>query len=119
MGAVVQAVANIVRWFADALAAVGAWVVGWLGQILEWLVAAALWLVSGLLHIVVGLLNILVGMLPAMPSPPSGLSYVLGVAGAANQILPISEALTMAGVWGAFYSVMSLWRVITFIRGGR
>lgn len=119
MGAIVQAVVNIVRWFADALAAVGAWVIGWLGQILEWLVSLVLWLVSGVLHIVVGLLSILVGMLPAMPSPPSGLSYALGIVGAANQILPISEALTLAGVWAGWYGVMALWRVVTFIRGGR
>lgn len=109
----------LLNWLAGALSVVAGWIIGIFGQILGWLVSLVLWLVGGVITLLLGVLEVLIGFLPHMPEPPAILQQALTVVGMANQILPITELLAVGTVWASFYGAMAVWRIITFLRGGR
>lgn len=113
-------VQTVWSWVWGLVLSVLNWGLGLLHQLLEWGLGLVGWLIAGVVKLVVGFLSILVGLLPAMPpDPPGWASTAIGAFNVANQILPISEALTLGSAWAGFYGLMALWRIVTFIRGGR
>lgn len=142
MGALVTGLLELFQWLAATFKAFAAWLTTTIQAIATWVlslvqsVLTAAWnllvdlvtwaasAVFALLGIIVDLLlavlTILVGLLPQVPPDfAHSISVVVPAFNVANQILPISDAITAFSLWMAFYGVMSLWRVITFIRGGR
>ena len=143
MSAVISGLLNILQWLASTFGNFFAWlgatiraVAEWVIRLLEyplvwlwnagvevigWLVQAVFWLLGRLLDLPLAFLEALVSLLPNMPPSLSDAMdhYVVPAFNIANQILPLSEALALLTLWGTFYGLMAVWRVITFIRGGR
>lgn len=142
MGAILVALLDIFRWLAGTVStfyvwiastvrAVASWAVSlfqwvfahlWnLGvDFLQWLLNGIFWLLGNLLVLPLKLVELLVNLLPDIsPDFSVSLSPIVPAFNIANQILPISEAISLAAVWASFYGLMALWRAITFIRGGR
>ena len=123
---------NVLTWFGGLVRQVAEWVLGlaqavvnlaWdlLKDLLGWLIAFLFWVLGGLVELVLVALTALVGLLPSLP-PDFHLGVwdvVIPAFNVANQILPISEAMMLGGMWLTFYGLMAVWRAITFLRGGR
>jgi len=125
-------VANFFSWLASTIVAVATWVLRlieyllvWLWNalvdVITWVLNASFWFLGHVVELPIVLLIALASLLPPIPPEFQGFAqtYVIPAYNIANRIFPISEALALGGMWFTFYSVMALWRVVTFIRGGR
>jgi len=144
MGAIISGLLNILQWLAATFANLAGWLVstvqavaGWFIRVLQWVTTtlwnfivdvvhwalnALFWLLGHLVELPLILLSTLVNFLPDMPQEWFNLvdgSVTIPALSIANQILPVSEALSVIFLWLTFYGVMTTWRIITFIRGGK
>lgn len=143
MSAVITGLLDLLQWLAGTFANFASWLISTIRAIAEWVIRLVeypliwlwnafidsltwgltfiFWLLGHLLELPLGFLAALVQLLPSVPPELVHAvdRYVIPAYNVANQILPLSEALAIASVWVAFYGVMALWRVVTFIRGGR
>ncbi|MCX7850831.1 hypothetical protein [Thermus sp.] len=142
MGALISGLLDLLQWLASTFASLAGWLVStvqavaawlwgvvsyalvWLWNalvdVLTWVLNLLFWLLGVLLEIPIDLLTALVRMLPETPASLKGaLSIIVPAYNVANQILPLSEAIAIGSLWLGFYGLMAVWRVITFIRGGR
>jgi len=144
MGAIIGGLVNILQWLAATFSnvaswllasawAIGEWVLDlvrlplvllWnqLVTLVEWTLTAVFWVIGHILQAPLVVVGFLASLLPDVPSSWANLvggSIIIPAFSVANQVLPISEALTAFQIWLAFYGLMALWRLITFIRGGR
>jgi hypothetical protein len=124
--------ANFFSWLASTIVAVATWVLRlieyplvWLWNalvdVITWVLNASFWLLGHVVELPIVFLIALASLLPPIPPEFQGFAqtYVIPAYNIANRIFPISEALALGGMWFTFYGVMALWRVVTFIRGGR
>ncbi|WP_243029217.1 hypothetical protein [Thermus albus] len=142
VSAIVEGLLDLLRWLAQTAIGFFGWlwqtVTGfahWVWSVLDWVFVHA-WnlfidvlgwalgfvfeFVGSLLVLVLKFVLLLVSLLPDVPNELlRGVSAIVPAAGIADRILPISDAITIVSLWGSFYGVMAIWRVITFIRGGR
>lgn len=127
-----QTFANVAEWLVATIRAVAEWVIRlveyplvWLWnagvEVITWLLNAVFWLLGHLVDGGLAVLEVVVKLAPPMPqSLTTALDvYIVPAYNVANQILPIQEAMVVLTLWGTFYSVMAVWRLVTFIRGGR
>jgi len=144
MGAIISGLLNVLQWLASTFANVAAWLVATIRAIAEWVLrlvelplvwlwnrlvdvlnwafTALFWLLGHILEIPFIVLNALASLLPNIPQSWEGLIndvVFIPAFSVANQILPISEAIGALNLWLAFYGLMAVWRLITFLRGGR
>jgi len=144
MGAIISGLLNILQWLASTFANVAAWLVSTIRAVAEWVLhlvqlplvtlwnyfvdilnwafTALFWLLGHILELPFIVLNVLVSLLPDVPKSWEGLIndvVFIPAFSVANQILPISEALSALNLWIAFYGLMAVWRLVTFLRGGR
>lgn len=86
-----------------------------------WVLNAVFWLLGHVVDVLLALLQLLVSLLPNMPPSLQDAMdrYVIPAYNIANQIFPLSEAITYFSIWATFYGLFALWRFITFLRGGR
>jgi hypothetical protein len=124
--------ANFFSWLGSTIVAVATWVLRlieyllvWLWNaivdVITWVLSASFWFLGHVVELPIVFLIALASLLP--PIPPEFQSfaqtYVIPAYDIANRIFPLSEALALGGMWFTFYGVMALWRVVTFVRGGR
>jgi hypothetical protein len=90
-------------------------------DVITWVLNASFWFLGHVVELPIVFLIALASLLPPIPPEFQGFAqtYVIPAYNIANRIFPISEALALGGMWFTFYGVMALWRVVTFIRGGR
>ncbi|KIX84606.1 hypothetical protein [Thermus filiformis] len=144
MGAIISGLLNILQWLASTFANLAAWLVATIRAIAEWVLrlvelplvwlwnrlvdvlnwafVAIFWLLGHIVELPFIVLSVLVSLLPDMPASWTNLvsgSVIIPALSLANQILPISEALLAFQLWLGFYGLMAVWRLITFLRGGR
>jgi hypothetical protein len=143
MSALISGLLDLLQWLASTFAAFGSWLVDtvrrvaewvlrlveyplvWLWNaavdVLTWVLNAVFWLLGHLLDVPLTLLQLLVSLLPNMPPSLQDAMdrYVVPAYNIANQIFPLSEAITFFSIWATFYGLFALWRFITFLRGGR
>lgn len=142
MGALISGLLELLQWLAATFARLGGWLVdtvqrvaAWIWGVLDyaltwlwnavvdvivWAFNAFFWVLGHVLELPILALTLLVRILPQMPSDWVFVDNVLIPAfNVANQILPISEAVSILSLWLSFYGLMAVWRIITFIRGGR
>ena len=124
--------ANFFSWLASTIVAVATWVLRlieyplvWLWNtlvdVITWVLNASFWLLGHVVELPIVFLIALASLLPPIPPEFQGFAqtYIIPAYDIANRVFPISEALALGGMWFTFYGVMALWRVVTFIRGGR
>jgi hypothetical protein len=143
MGAIVSGLLDLLRWLAatavnffswlgSTIVEVARWVLRlieyplvWLWNavvdVITWTLSASFWLLGHVVELPLVFLIALASLLPPIPPEFQGFAqtYVIPAYNIANRIFPISEALALGGMWFTFYGVMALWRLVTFIRGGR
>ena len=143
MAAIVSGLLNILQWLAATAASFFSWlgstivaVATWVLRLVEyplvwlwnalvdtitWVLNASFWFLGHVVELPILFLTALVSLLPPVPSEFRAFAqtYVIPAYDIANRILPLSEALALGGMWFTFYGIMALWRVVTFIRGGR
>ena len=142
MGALISGLLELLQWLAATFARLGGWLVdtvqkvaAWLWGVVDhaltwlwnvavdviiWAFNAFFWILGHLVELPILTLTVLVRVLPEMPRHWAFVDNVLIPAfNVANQILPISEAVSILSLWLSFYGLMAVWRIITFIRGGR
>lgn len=142
MSALISGLLDLLQWLAATFARFGGWLVDtvqrvavWFWGVLDYALTAAwnlfvdaviwafnafFWLLGHLVELPIIFLTLLVGLLPNMPrSWVFADNYLIPAFNVANQILPISEALSILSLWLTFYGLMALWRAVSFIRGGR
>jgi hypothetical protein len=143
MGAIVSGLLNLLQWLAATAANFFSWlgstiveVARWVLRLIEyplvwlwnaivdvitWVLNASFWFLGHVVELPLVFLIALASLLPPIPPEFQGFAqtYVIPAYNVANRIFPISEALALGGMWFTFYGVMALWRVVTFIRGGR
>ncbi|ALJ91442.1 hypothetical protein [Thermus aquaticus] len=115
-------VRQVVGWFLGLAQAVVNLAWDLLKDLLGWLIAFLFWVLGGLVELILVALTALVGLLPSLPQGfhlGAPWHVIVPAFNVANQILPISEAIMLGGIWLTFYGLMALWRAITFLRGGR
>lgn len=113
-------VSGVVRWLWSVLDWVLATAWNWFVEVLYWALAALFSILGVLVTLPVKLVTVLVGFLPEVPLDfQNNLLVIIPAFSVADRILPISDALTMFSLWGLFYGMMAVWRLVTFIRGGR
>ena len=112
---------EVVTWVAVLFQAVINLVWNLVVDILGWFLAVLVWALGGLVELALAALTVLIFLLPSMPELGSAgpWNLLIPAFNVANQILPISEAIWLGTLWLTFYGTMALWRVLTFIRGGR
>jgi hypothetical protein len=124
--------ANFFSWLGSTIVAVATWVLRlveyplvWLWNaivdVITWVLSASFWFLGHVVELPIVFLIALASLLP--PIPPEfqafAQTYVIPAYDIANRIFPLSEALALGGMWFTFYGIMALWRVVTFVRGGR
>lgn len=131
MGAIINGLLDILGWLSGTASSLFTWLVqtvqalaGWfwnaLLDVLFWFVDGLFWVISILVVFVLDILTLLVGLLPQMPSGLDGaFQYLIPAFNVANQLFPLSEAIALGSLWLTVYGVMAIWRVVTFLRGGR
>ncbi|BDG15773.1 hypothetical protein [Thermus brockianus] len=143
MGALVSGLLELFQWLAAVAGQFFSWLAGiftsvlqWVWSVLGWLITTAwnlivdlvgwtitavFWLVGSFAELFLSVLLVLVHLLPEVPREwiIYFSSVVVPAYNVANQILPLSEAFTIGGIWLTFYGMMAGWWAITFIRGGR
>jgi hypothetical protein len=125
-------VANFFSWLVSTIVAIATWVLRlieyplvWLWNafvdIITWVLNASFWFLGHVVELPIVFLIALASLLPSIPPDFHGFAqaYIIPAYNIANRIFPLSEALALGGMWFTFYGVMALWRVVTFIRGGR
>jgi len=124
--------ANFFSWLGSTIVAVATWVLRlieyplvWLWNalvdVVTWVLNASFWFLGHVVELPIVFLMALASLLPPIPPEFQGFAqtYIIPAYDIANRIFPLSEALALGGMWFTFYGVMALWRVVTFIRGGR
>ncbi|WP_353513342.1 hypothetical protein [Thermus sp. LT1-2-5] len=142
MGAIISGLLDLLQWLASTVGAFFTWLVstiqavaGWFLSVLQWVfvhawnllvdvvqwaLTALFWLIGTVAVLPLDILSVLVGFLPEVPDDWAVMrTIVIPAFNVANQVLPLSEALIAGSIWLTFYGVMAIWRVITFLRGGR
>jgi hypothetical protein len=125
-------VVNFFSWLGSTIVEVARWVLRlieyplvWLWNavvdVITWVLNASFWFLGHVVELPLIFLIALASLLPPIPPEFQGFAqtYVIPAYDIANRIFPISEALALGGMWFTFYGVMALWRVVTFVRGGR
>jgi len=125
-------VANFFSWLGSTIVEVARWVLRlieyplvWLWNalvdVITWVLNASFWFLGHVVELPIVFLIALASLLPPIPPEFQGFAqaYIIPAYDIANRIFPLSEALALGGIWFTFYGVMALWRVVTFIRGGR
>ncbi|RTI13106.1 hypothetical protein [Thermus scotoductus] len=143
MGALIQGLLDLFQWLAKVVGAFFTWlwttitgVLGWVWSVIDWVLATAWnWFIEflqwalNLLFMLIGwvavlpvkVLGVLVALLPPMPPQLNDVvrDIVVPALSLADRILPVSDAIAVLSLWGVFYGAMAIWRIVTFLRGGR
>lgn len=73
-----------------------------------------------LITLPIKLLTFLVALLPPVPGELlDAINPIVPAFSIADRIFPVSDAILAFSLWGTFYGLMAVWRIISFIRGGR
>ncbi len=113
-------VTGVLRWVWSVVDAVLATAWNWFIEFLTWAISALFSILGVLLVLPIKLLTFLASLLPPVPTVLlDAINPIVPAFSVADRILPVSDAILAFSLWGTFYGLMAIWRIITFIRGGR